>query len=100
MTRSASRIILSAFSSSALAKKREWQGGQGFTTSCPHGMIPLSHVTGLAGGCSGRLRENAHLLQRIPDPVFGGGVHFPVSMVKAHVAGLGSLPVPGLLCRK
>ncbi len=63
-------------------------------------MVPLDHVAGLAGGGGGRLRQNAALLEQRADAVLGGGVHLPLRVVEAHVAGLAGLGLTGFLQRE
>ena len=65
-----------------------------------HLMVPLGHVAGLASGGRRSLRKNPDLLQKEADAMLGGGVHLPLGVVHAHVAGLAGLGLPGLFDRK
>ena len=51
-------------------------------------MIPLLHMASLAGGRRSIFRKDFELFKASPNSMFGRGVHFPLRMIEAHMAGL------------
>ena len=60
-------------------------------------VVAAGHVAALAGGRRRALGQDAVLLQEVAHPVLGGGIHLPLGVVDAHVAGLAGLGLLGLL---
>ena len=63
-------------------------------------MISLLHVAGLTSWRRGRSRQGFVLLQRVSNAVLRGRIHFPLRMVKTHVARLARLRLPCFLDRE
>ncbi len=63
-------------------------------------MMAVLHVAGLAGRRGGVGGDDPGLLEAMADAVLGGRIHFPLRVVKAHVAGLAGLGLLGFLFRE
>ncbi len=66
----------------------------------PDFVVPFLHVAGLTRGSRDCLGKGLVLLEEIADAVLGGGVHLPLRMVKAHMAGLAGLWLLGFCDRE
>jgi len=63
-------------------------------------VVAARHVAALAGGRCGALGQDARLLQQVAHAMLRGGIHLPLGVVDAHVAGPAGLGLQGFLPRE